>query len=75
MITTTVMTFPGLDSALRDRVSLAHYTACNANKSISCLQEEAAKLPYPTVRAFMEYVRNRVNVSFKRLDDPKVNQK
>ena len=75
MITPTVMTFPGLDSAVGDRVSLAQHTACNANNSFSCLQEEAANLPYPTVRAFMEYVRNRVNVLFKRLDDPKVYQK
>ena len=34
-------------------------------------QEERASLPYPTVRDYLEWVRKRITVSFRRLDQPK----
>jgi hypothetical protein len=30
-------------------------------------------LPYPTVKEYMIWVRNRMTVTFRRLDQPKVN--
>ena len=35
------------------------------------LQEEESKLQYPEAPMFLDYVRNRKLVSFKKLDNPK----
>lgn len=35
-------------------------------------QEERASLPYPTVKEYLEWVRKRITVTFRRLEHPKV---
>jgi hypothetical protein len=35
-------------------------------------QEEVQSLPYPTVKDFLEWVRLRMTVTFRRLNEPKV---
>ena len=35
-------------------------------------QEERASLPYPTVKDYLEWVRKRITVTFRRLEHPKV---
>jgi hypothetical protein len=36
------------------------------------VQEEMKALPYPTARDFLNWVRNRMTVTFRRLDQAKV---
>lgn len=36
------------------------------------VQEEAKQYRYPTVESFLHWVRARISVSFRRLDQPKV---
>ena len=36
------------------------------------LQEEAESIAYPTPQQFLDYVRNRKMVNFRKLEDPKV---
>ena len=40
--------------------------------TLRALQEEAATVPYPTVESYLQYVRNRSIVTFKRIDEPQV---
>ena len=35
------------------------------------MQEEQHSQPYPTVKDFLEWVRQRMTVTFRRLDQPK----
>ena len=35
-------------------------------------QDAMEELPYPTVKEYMIWVRNRMTVTFRRLDQPKV---
>ena len=39
---------------------------------VRALQEEAKQHRYPTVDLFLAWVRARISVSFRRLDQPKV---
>ena len=39
---------------------------------VHALQEEAKQHRYPTVDLFLAWVRARISVSFRRLDQPKV---
>jgi hypothetical protein len=39
---------------------------------VRALQEEAKQYRYPTVDLFLAWVRARISISFRRLDQPKV---
>lgn len=47
-------------------LSQAGYRVC------AWIQEEAARYKYPRVVDFLEYVKYRWMVTFRKLDDPKV---
>lgn len=36
------------------------------------VQDDMEELPYPTVKEYMIWVRNRMTVTFRRLEHPKV---
>ena len=48
--------------------SLGHRTEMPVQR----LQEEAEAVAYPTPQQFLDYVRNRKMVNFRKLEDPKV---
>ncbi len=50
----------------------SHLQQGRTSAESSALQEEAKRYRYPTVDLFLAWVRARISVSFRRLDQPKV---
>ena len=66
----------GLNSAVRMKLAVLQAclrSVCGEHVGVWVVaQDDMEELPYPTVKDYLVWVRNRMTVTFRRLDQPKV---